>query len=103
MKKSEKNKATDEKPTSFIFEKDFRTTLLHRLKRVLCLFLPIGAAFGGYFAAPPLWNLITKSETTPEGFKFALSLTFFAIITLIVFFKTRNTNPIMKIRVLMKE
>ena len=74
------------------------------MKKILCLFIPIAAAFGGYFAASPLWKLLNHAgenpSTAPEGFKFALSLILFAAATIIIFFKTRNTNPIMKIRVL---
>ena len=92
-----KNKESD-----LLFEKNFRSTWLQRLGKILCLFIPIGAAFGGYFAASPLWTLFSEKEVTPEIFKFAVSMGLFAIAVLIIYFKTRNTNPIMKIRVLTK-
>lgn len=93
--------------SNLIFEKNFRSTWLQRIGKILCLFIPIGAAFAGYFLSNPLWKLIKKEEVeslspTPELFKFALSILLFAATTLVIFFKTRNTNPIMKIRVLTK-
>ena len=91
------------KESNLLFEKNFRSTWLQRLGKILCLFIPIGAAFGGYFLAELLWTLVSEKEVTPELFKFAVSLGLFAIAVLIIFFKTRNTNPVMKIRVLTKE
>lgn len=89
---------------SLIFEQNFRSTTRQKIGKILCLVIPVASAFGGYFAAGPLWKLIMKNAdgqtSAPEGFKFALSLAVFAITVIIVFFKTRNTNPIMKIRVL---
>ena len=90
------------KDSDLIFEKNFRTTWLQRIGRILCLFIPIGAAFGGYFASPLLWALLSEKAETPEFFKFLMSIVLFALAVLIIFFKTRNTNPIMKIRVLNK-
>ena len=102
----EKQKDSQKKNFSFIFEKNFRTSWTQRIIRLLCLLLPVASAFAGYFAAEPLWKYFFKEkaagETVPEGLRFALSLILFAITSAIIFFKTRNTNPIMKIRVLMK-
>lgn len=92
-------KMKDKNPDIF-FEKNFRTSWLQKIGKILCLLIPIGSAFAGYFAASPVWKFLSKNEDCPEIFKFIFSLLLFAIIVLIIFFKTRNTNPIMKIRVL---
>lgn len=64
--------------------------ILRRITKLICLFFPVAAAFSGYFMA----NRFTDSEVM----KFLGSLVCFALASTIVFVKTRNTNPIIKIR-----
>lgn len=81
-----------------IIEKDFHRTNLKRLIHTLCLIIPIGMAFAGYFLATPIWNLFFEKKTT-ELFKFICSIVFFIIPAIIIFIVTRNENPIMKIKI----
>ena len=70
-----------------IVEKNVHRTNAQRIKDTLCLFFPIAAAFAGC--------LITK--TAPELVRFGAAAILFIISSGIVFIKTRNINPIMKI------
>lgn len=85
-----------------IIEKNIHRTNLKRLAHTLCLLLPIAAAFGGYFLSEPLWAIKKGGIETPELFKFAVSLTTFAITTLVIFIFTRKADPIIKIRIFSK-
>lgn len=81
-----------------IIEKDFHRTNLKRLIHTLCLLVPIGMAFAGYFIAPHLWNLFSEKKTT-ELFKFICSVVAFGIPAIVIFIISRKENPIMKIRI----
>ncbi|MBR1638438.1 MAG: hypothetical protein IJ688_03530 [Treponema sp.] len=102
MQRKDKGTGKIKKTSEFIFEKNFRPNWLQRIARVLYLLFPIAAAFGGYFAAAPLWKLHSEKAPAPEIFRFIISILFLTLAIALVFFKTRNTNPIMKIRVLSK-
>ncbi len=80
------------------FEEDYHRSPLQRLLHIFCFIAPILGAFAGFFIANPLWQLL-KKENAPEVFKFLISLLGFLIPLIIIFVKTRNTNPLMKIRV----
>lgn len=86
-----------------ITEKNYKRNLYQKITHTLCLILPIVAAFLGYFLATPLLVLITNEESIPELWKFLCSLALFSIICFIVYVKTRNTNPIIRIRVFKKK
>lgn len=79
-------------------EKNIHRTNLQRLIHTLCLVVPIGSAFGGYYTAPFLWGLLNKNEI-PELFKFGISLLFFFIPAFIIFIATRKSDSIIKIRI----
>ncbi len=81
-----------------IIEKDFHRTNRKRFIHTLCLLLPIGMAFLGYFIASPLWNVFTAKKTT-ELFKFICSVVFFGIPAIIIFIISRKESPVMKMRI----
>ena len=81
---------------------DFHRTWLKRILHTTCLFLPICAAFAGYFISKPLGNMIFK-DVIPEIFKFGVTIFCFAVTTTIIFIATRKENPIMKIMILNKK
>jgi len=86
-----------------IVERNIRRTWLQRIFHTLCLLLPICFCFAGYYLSPFIFNLFnSEKESIPESFKFVIVLIFFIVACMGVFFKTRNTNPIIKIRVLTK-
>ena len=92
----------------FIIEKDLRRTWKQKIGHTLCLLIPIASAFAGYYLSPAITAFLTGSKledgyNPQESTKFALTLVFFAIPSIILFVKSRNTNPIMKIRVSSKE
>lgn len=85
-----------------IVEKNFHRSTKQRILHILCLFIPIAAAFSGYYLATPLWSLFSQSTTVPEYFKFISSLVIFAIPTILIFILTRKENPIMRISIFNK-
>lgn len=85
-----------------ITEKDYKRNIRQKITHTLCLILPIGGAFLGYFLADPFWKLFSKDSSIPELWKFLCSILLFSIICILVYVKTRNTNPIIKIRVFRK-
>ena len=94
------NRSPEENIT--IIEKNIHRTNLRRLIDTLYLFVPIALAFGGCFAAAPLWTRLTGSTDVPELFRFACAIVLFAIAVSFVFIKTRKINPIMKIGIFSK-
>lgn len=80
-----------------IVEKFAQRSLSEIIIHILCLLLPIAAAFTGYFLSDFIWNIFSQKKTT-ELFKFLCSIVFFLIPTIIIFIKTRNANPIMKMQ-----
>ena len=92
----------------FIIEKDLKRTWKQKIGHTLCLLIPIASAFAGYYLSPAITAFLAGSELSdgynpPEAAKFAITLVFFAVPSLIIFVKSRNTNPIMQIRVSSKE
>lgn len=67
--------------------------MLNPKKAILCLVLPIAAAFAGYFLSPYIWNIFSQKKTT-ELFRFICSIVFFIIPALIIFISTRKSNSI---------
>ena len=79
-------------------ERNLRRTTTQRILHTLCLLLPVGSAFLGYFAAPYLYKHFYQSQPS-ELFKFFCSLGFFIVPSVIIFIMTRKTDPVMKIEV----
>ncbi len=67
---------------------------LQMLKGFLVLFLPVIAAFAGFFASRILSSLLNTK--TSESLSFVISLAFFLITSLIEFILTRNTETVPK-------
>ncbi|MCR5402149.1 MAG: SoxR reducing system RseC family protein [Treponema sp.] len=67
---------------------------LQMLKGFLVLFLPVIAAFAGFFASKFLYSLLNTK--TSESLSFVISLAFFLITSLIEFILTRNTETVPK-------
>lgn len=82
----------------FKIEEDYHRSPKQRALHIICFVTPVITAFLGYFLSYPVWNHFSQKEI-PEIFKFAFSVVFFAIPIVIIFVKTRNTNPTMRIRV----
>lgn len=80
-----------------IVEKNISRTNSQRILDTLCLIIPIAAAFAGCFFTEPVFNKFFPNKTAPELLKFGAAVIMFAITAGIVFIKTRNINPIMKI------
>jgi len=96
-----KNKGLDKDfLKNIIVEKESLNTVKSVITHFVCLLFPVAAVFGGYFLSKPLWKCFSKTELRPQWFCFVCSLILFVIAALIIFFKTRNTNPIIRIRVL---
>lgn len=94
----------------FIIEKDLKRTWKQKILHTLCLIIPIISAFAGYYLSPFIFSVIFQGDgeeldvkQISETAKFLVTLIFFAIPSIIIFVKSRNTNPIMKIRVSSKE
>lgn len=91
----------------FIIEKQLQRTWIQRIEHTICLLFPIAGSFLGYFLSPVIYKTVFSQKTdavaTPELFRFFTVVCFFLITSFIVFVKTRNTNPIIKIRVLNKK
>ena len=68
-----------------------------KIKYILCLILPIAAAFAGCFAAVPVWNYFSPEKTAPELFKFGAAALLFIVVSGIEFILTRKNNPVIKI------
>lgn len=100
LKGAEKTVSKETEP--LIIEKNFHRSNKQRILHILCLFIPIGAAFGGYFIATPLWSLLSQETPVPEYFKFISSIVVFAIPTILIFILTRKENPIMKMGIFTK-
>lgn len=83
------------------FLREDKKTIKQKIIHLLCFLLPVVSAFAGCFISPFIWSLFSE-KNTPEWFKFIITLIFFAIPVVIIFVKTRNANPVMKIRVLDK-
>lgn len=90
----------------FIIEKDLKRTWRQKVFHTLCLIIPIISAFAGYFLSPFIYTAIFKQDgelldarKIPEIAKFLITLIFFIIPSVVIFVKSRNTNPIMRIRV----
>lgn len=83
---------------NFKIEEDYHRSPKQRALHIICFILPILFAFLGFFISNYIWNLFYDTET-PELFKFAISIVMFLIPCVIIFVKTRNTNPTMRIRV----
>lgn len=88
------------KEKEVILENDNKFSAIQCIINILCLITPVAFAFLGFFVSPWIYAFFSKTESQPsELFKFIVSLVFFAISALIIFLKTRNTNPYIKIRV----
>lgn len=91
-------KTVDTNNKDIIVEKHIHRTNKQRILHILCLLLPIAMAFAGYFASIPLYHFFCNdNETTPEYFKFLITLAAFLITATVIFFATRKENPIIKI------
>lgn len=86
----------------FKIEEDYHRSPKQRVLHIICFVLPILFAFIGFFISTPIWKLFTQNAA-PELFKFLVSVFMFAVPIIIIFVKTRNTNPTMRIRVSDKE
>lgn len=71
--------------------------IISGIVRLLCLLLPIGFAFAGYFLAPSIWNLFNKETEITECFHFVCAIIFFIVPVVIIFISTRKLNPMIKI------
>ena len=81
-------------------ENDDKFTVIRYIVNILCLITPVVFAFLGYFLSPLIYSvLFNENLLVSEIFKFICSLTFFAISSLVIYLKSRNTNPYIKIRV----
>jgi len=87
---------------NFVIEEDYHRSPKQRVLHIICFVLPVLFAFIGFFISSPIWNLFSD-DVTPELFKFMISFLLFLISIIIIFVKTRNTNPTMRIRVSDKE
>lgn len=81
------------------FLREDKKTIKQRIINLICFVTPVITAFAGCLLSPIIWSIFSKKEV-PEFFKFGCSIVFFVIPVVIIFVKTRNANPIMKIRVL---
>lgn len=86
----------------FIIEKDLRRTWKQKIFHTLCLLIPIAAAFTGNALSDKIMQCLKNAPAT-EIQKFIITLVFFLIPSAVIFVKSRNTNPIMKIRVSSKK
>lgn len=98
-----KDKRTGKIDSEEAVTEQFNRSWPKRILHTLCLFLPLAAAFVGYFASFPLWTFFGKEGTVTETFKFFVSLIFFLLPTLIIFIITRKENPVMIIKIKAKK
>lgn len=77
-----------------------RDSLLNGIVHFVYLLLPVAMAFLGYFCSSAIWDwLFADLGVCPQWFSFVVSLSFFAVICVVILVKTRNTNPVHRIRV----
>lgn len=82
----------------FHIKREYHRTPKKRLLHIICFLSPVAATFIGFSFSEPLWAKIT-ARSCPEVFKFLFSLLFFIVVSIIIFLKTRNTNPTMKMEI----
>lgn len=97
------NNEQKEQKEKVIVEKNRLYSFAQGVLHIVCLVVPVATAFAGYFCSSLLWKIFNTDKICPEWFKFIISLVFFAIFAAIIFVKSRNTNPVIRIRVSEKE